>query len=131
MEYLKFKAVAKRNPRAPEEAAKFYASAIHTRKVGVKELAFEISERCTLRESDVQGVLIALMQILPKEICKGNIVSLGELGSFYVNISSEGAVTSEELTVTNVKGYKVIHFPTKELKSRIRTINVSKVEEPN
>lgn len=126
---LKIKAVAKHNPREPEAAPKYYASAIHNERVGVKELANSVSQRCSLRKSDVQGVLIALMDLIPEEICKGNIVSLGELGTFYANTRSEGVDAPEDLSSAAVKGFKLVHLPTKELKKQLRLIDVSVASE--
>ena len=59
------------------------------------------------------------------EICKGNIVSLGELGTFYVNVSSSGVDTAEELSISNLKGFKLVHLPTKKFKKHLRMIDIS------
>lgn len=125
METIKLKAVTKRNPREPEMAPKYYLSAIHGSQVGVEYLSDQVSKRCTLRKSDVQGVLIALMEVVPEEICKGNIVSLGELGTFYVNVSSYGAENAEDLSVANLRAFKLIHLPTKKFKKHLKMISVS------
>ena len=79
---LKIKLINKRNPRLPEDPPKFYASARHERRIELDELATSVSDRCSLRRSDVHGVLIALMDIIPDELGKGSIVNLGKLGSF-------------------------------------------------
>lgn len=125
MNKISLKSVTKRNPREPEAAPKFYLSAIHGQQVGVEQLATEVSNRCSLRKSDVQGVLIALMDLIPDEICKGNIVSLGELGTFYVNASSIGAESADDVSVSNLKGFKLIHQPTKKFKKHLLMIDVS------
>lgn len=90
---LVLKTVLKKNPKTPEEAPKLYASAVHGVKVDIQELALAVSERCSLRRSDLHGALIALMEIIPNDLLKGNIVSLGELESFYTNVKSEGALS--------------------------------------
>lgn len=122
---IKLKTVSKRNPRDPEASPKVYLSAVHGRQIGVDELSEEVAERCSLRRSDVQGVLVALMDIVPKEICRGNIVSFGDLGTFYVNVSSNGAETTEEVSVANVKSFKLVHKPTKKFKKHLRMIDPS------
>jgi hypothetical protein len=65
------------------------------------------------------------MEIIPEQICEGKIVSLGTLGSFYVNVSSTASDTPEEVSPANVRGFKVIHQPTKEFKKHLRMIDVS------
>lgn len=125
MEHMKCKMITRRNPQEPEEAPKYYLSAVRTGNVDIERLSREVSNRCTLRESDVRGALIALMEIIPEQICEGKIVSLGTLGSFYVNVSSTASDTPEEVSPANVRGFKVIHQPTKEFKKHLRMIDVS------
>jgi predicted histone-like DNA-binding protein len=119
------KSIFKKNPQAPEDAPKLYASAVHSDKVDIEKLALAVSERCSLRRSDVQGALVALMDIIPSELLKGNIVSLGELGSFYANVKSEGVATEEEISVSMVKGTRIKYRPTKELTKKLRMIDFS------
>lgn len=119
------KSIFKKNPQAPENAPKLYASAVHSVKIDIEELALGVSERCSLRRSDVQGALLALMEIIPNELLKGNIVSLGELGSFYANVKSAGVETEGELSISMVKGTRIKYRPTKELTKKLRMIDYS------
>lgn len=122
---LKVKVVNKRNPRLPEDPPKFYASAKHERKIELDELATSVSDRCSLRRSDVHGVLIALMDIIPDELSKGSILNLGKLGSFCVNVKSDGADTAEDHTSSMITGMKIQYRPTKELRKQLRMIDIS------
>lgn len=118
------KKVVRHNPKNPEGDRKYYLSAMHGGQIGIEQLSADISDRCSLRKSDVQGVLIALMEIMPKELCKGNMVSLGELGTFFVNVKSEGAETPEDLSAASVRGFRLVHLPTKKFKKHLRQIDV-------
>lgn len=119
------KGVLKRNPLEQEAAPKYYASAMHDEKLDLDSLATSVAERCSLRRADVHGVLVALMDIIPAELVNGKIISLGQLGSFYVTIKSEGVATEEELSPALVSGTKIQYRPTKELKKKLRMIDVS------
>lgn len=109
----------------PEEPKKFYASALHENAISIDELATAVSERCSLRRADVHGVLVALMDIIPNLLMEGNVISLGSLGSFYVNVKSEGSETRKDYNPGLVKGTKVVYRPTKELRKKLRMIDVS------
>lgn len=122
---IKVNVVAKSNPMKKDEAPKYYANAVHQDTMAVEELAKEIAKRCTLRESDVRGALVALMEVLPEEICNGRIVSFGDIGTFYVNVSSDGAATATELTQNCIRGSKVVFQPTKKLKKQLLMIDYS------
>jgi predicted histone-like DNA-binding protein len=120
---INLKAIPKRNPQVPEEVPKLYASAIHESKIELDGLAIAVAQRCSLRRADVHGVLVALMDLIPDELLQGNIISLGELGSFYATISSEGVDTEEELSVSMVKGSKIQYRPTKVLRNKLKMLD--------
>ncbi len=122
---IKIKKVLKKNPREPEAAPRYYASAVHDVKVDLNSLATSVADRCSLRRADVHGVLIALMDIIPAELASGKIISLGDLGSFYINVQSEGTETEAELIPRMVKGTNIRYRPTKELRKKMRMIDVS------
>jgi hypothetical protein len=58
-------------------------------------------------------------------LTNGKIVALGDLGTFCVNVKSDGVVTPEEFTASVVKGTKILYRPTKELKKKLRMIDVT------
>lgn len=122
---LYLKSVERINPQAPEEAAKFYASAIHDVRVELDSLATMVAQRCSMQRADVHGVLVALMDIIPDQLLDGNIVALGDLGSFYASVSSDGVASEEELSTTMIRGIKIQYRPTNELKKKLRMLDFS------
>lgn len=122
---IKLKTISRVNPLKKEEAPKFYVTAKHDTRVSEEELAQKISKRCTLRESDVRGALIALLDIMQEELILGNIVSLGNIGSFYVNVSSNGTDNSTDLSLKDVRGTKIVYAPSKKLKKQLLLIDYS------
>lgn len=122
---IKLNRITKRNPQDLTADPKHYAVAIHDSKLELDDLATAVSDRCSLRRADVHGVLVALMDIIPDELLKGNIVSLGSLGSFCVSVKSEGESCADDLSNSSVKGYRLIYRPTKELKKQLRMADVT------
>ena len=122
---IKVNVVAKSNPLDKEAPSKFYANAVHGKRVNLEEMSKKIAKRCSLREGDVYGVLIQMMVIFTEEVSEGNIVSLGELGSFWVNLISHGADTPNNHTQSMIKGCRLIYKPTKELRKQLRLVDVS------
>ena len=125
---IRLKRIPKRNPLEPETAPKYYASALHGAHVDLDDLATNVAERCSLKRADVYGVLVGLMDIIPNELLEGKIVALGQLGSFYVNVKSEGAEIKEDLSTGMVKGTKIQYKPTKELKNKMKVAAVSFID---
>ncbi len=122
---IHLKAITKQNPFDAEGTPKYYASAIHNGKSDVDSLATEIAERCSLRRSDVYGTLIALMDIIPQELLNGKVVSLGELGTFFLSVKSDGVQTEDELTPRIVKGVKIQYRPTKRFRNKVQNVDVN------
>ncbi len=122
---IKTKIIGRKNPLLPEAATKYYAAALHDDVVELNALAVSISNRCTLRRSDVHGVLLALMDIIPEELSAGKMISLGELGTFCVNVKSEGAETAEGFVPSMVTGKKIVYRPTKGLRDKLHLMKVS------
>jgi len=121
---IQLKRITKQNPFEPEKPPKYYASAKHSGKSDIDSLATEVAARCSIRRADVYGVLVALMDIIPEDLLNGKVVSLGELGSFYLTVKSEGTKTADELTTGMVKGVKIQYRPTKTLKTKLKIIDV-------
>ena len=122
---MRAKVVKKTNPKEPQAAPRFYASAVHDVSINLDGLANTVASRCSLRRADVHGVLGALMDIIRDELAAGKVVTMGDLGSFCVNLKSEGAETQKEVTPGLVKGMKIVYRPAKELRKKLRMIDIS------
>jgi predicted histone-like DNA-binding protein len=122
---IKVKVISKKNPKEPEAPPRFYASAVHDVQMDLDMLATEVAERCSLRRADVHGVLIALMDLIPKELSNGKSIALGQLGTFAVNVMSAPAETAEEVSPGLVKGFKILYRSTKKFKKQMSQADVS------
>jgi len=122
---IKTKMIGRKNPMLREAPPKYYATALHEATTDLNTLAVDIASRCTVRRSDVHGVLLALMDSIPAQLAEGKIVSLGELGTFCVNLKSEGADTIDEFLPSMITGKKIVFRPTKELRDKAQLMKVS------
>ena len=122
---VKLKLIQRRNPKLPEDPKKFYASVVHDNVTDLERLSVAVSNRCTVRRADMYAALVALTEILSEDLSDGKVVSMGELGSFYINVKSEGADTAEDYTLSNVKGMRLVYRPGKGLKKKLRMVDFS------
>jgi len=90
---------------------KFYASAKSTGETNINQLIKRIEKISTVSGADIRGVLYALLDVVPEEMADGNIVRMGDLGSFRVSISSEGHATEDEVTSNSITEGRVIFSP--------------------
>lgn len=117
------KRIPRANPRDREEPAKFYAQAVSSGEVSMERLAYLISNQCTVRESDCQAVLYALMHNVLDELSQGRVVELGVLGRLQVGVRSHGHDTAEEVSAASVRKAHLNFRPGKRLRNMLATLD--------
>jgi len=98
----KYNVVERRNPSNPDAPAKYYPSVVSTGRVNLRHLSKQIAEISTVSPADTMAVLEALLTTIPHELSNGNIVDLGDFGSFRLRIKTKGADTPEAVTSRNI-----------------------------
>ena len=117
MSQLKYHLVQKVQPGVTGGGdRKFYATITQRNHITLKELSEEIADGRTLTPTDVMAVLISLSRKIPNHLLNGDIIDLGDLGKFSVNISSEGSATAEEFKSANIKKAKILYRPSADIK---------------
>lgn len=123
---VQFVVIAKANPRDTKAAKKFYAIAKSAGEISLRDLSNQISKRSTLSNADVMAVLESLLEVIPERIAQGDIVRLGDFGSFSLSISSEGSEKAEEVTANNIRGNSLNFRPGKEIQKVLDTLTYAK-----
>ena len=116
------------NPRDKEAAPKFYARAQASGDVSVREMAERIQASCTVTKADVQAVLVALEDVIIDALKGGEIVRLGDLGTFQIGLSGKGAETEEDFSVSLIKKARINFRPGVALAGILTSLTYSKVE---
>lgn len=120
---VQLKKVTRRNPQDAEAPNKFYLQAVKTGLTDLERLAYLISNQSTVRRPDCLAVLDALVHNMTDELAQGRVVQLGHLGNFQVGVRSEGAVTEDELNVSNLRSAHLNYRPGKELKNALKVMD--------
>lgn len=123
---VKYNIVARGNPSKPEEPKKFYPSIKASGRVTTRELVETASEMCSLTASDLMGAIEIILSIIPKEIMKGNIVELGDFGSFWLRINAEGAETEEDVHPDQINNVLPRFIPGTQFKWLLDRIRFSR-----
>ena len=122
-----YSVVPRINPRDKEAAPKFYAQAQARGDVNIREMATRIQGTCTVTKADVYAVLVALEDVIVEALQNGEIVRLGELGTFQVGLSSKGAVTSEDYDTSLIRKARINFRPGLTLAGMLSSLSFSKV----
>jgi len=123
---VKFNVVERGNPANAAAPKKFYPSIQSSGRMTLRELAKEIGAISTVSSTDTLAVLEALLTIIPKELSKGNIVELGDFGSFWLKTNAEGADTAEAVRASQINTLLPRFNPGKEFKKVLEVIEFEK-----
>jgi len=123
-----YRTIPRINPREPQLAARHYASAVPQSKTDIKKISKAISERTSLDHVDTQAVILATVDMIIAELQEGRAVQLGNLGSFSISLSSEGAVSGEKFNSASIKKARIIYRPGPEIKDMLKTLKYDKEE---
>jgi len=75
---------------------------------------------------DMMAAIESFMAIIPEQLTKGNIVELGEFGSFWLRTTADGAETVEEVRANQVTSILPRFIPGKQFKRTLDGIEFSK-----
>ncbi|MEJ2750851.1 MAG: DNA-binding protein, partial [Anaerolineae bacterium] len=75
------------------------------------------------------AVLEGFLTVLPRTIAAGKIVQLGNFGSFWLRVKSEGSDTPEEVSSQNIINVLPLFMPGKEFKKILKNTEFVKQSE--
>ena len=97
---------------------KAYGSAQVHEVFDLEKFAKHITDHgCAYDEGDVTAILKKTTACIREQMLAGNKVVLGDLGSFHVELACEGARTTDEFGVDNIKAVNVRWTPGKRFEN--------------
>ena len=124
---VKFKPVAKKNPRNPEDV-KYYIQQVRNETIGRKGFEEALVDKTALSKAEARGVLVTIADIIKAELLRGNAIKFDDLGVFSLRIKGEGALTPEDVSASHLKSVSVGYRPAKELIESVEKIKLDKIE---
>ena len=93
-------------------SGQYFARAIHTDTIGLKEMAMEIEENVSVKYSDVSAVLIELINVMNRHLNASERVVLDGFGSFKIGLKTKGALRKEDFSASkNIVGSRLNFCP--------------------
>ena len=124
-EVIKLKTVQRPNPKDATAARKYYVSSQNSGDVTLEEMSEEISDRCTLTETDVLAAISALQREMIKNLLAGKIVRFGTFGSFQLSLSSSGVETADDASQSQVRSARVRFRPGARIQDNLKLLKYS------
>lgn len=116
------------NPKDKNMPPKYYGHVQANGDVSLREMSERIKQTCTVHKSDVFAVLVALEDVISEALKSGEIVRLGDLGTFQIGISSKGALTEEDYDETLIKKARINFRPGMALVGILSNLSYKKVK---
>ena len=99
-----FTSVLRKNMMEKDKPDLYYALAKSSGEIDIDEMAERIQRSSTVNWADVVCVLRALQTEMIDSFKKGEIVRLGNIGSFYVTLRSNGVLVQKDVKEGLIKG---------------------------
>ena len=101
-----------RNPLKPELPEKAYAKNQVSEIWPLEKFAKHIADHNGVySRGTVKGVISDMCECLVEQLLNGVKIQMGELGTFSISISSEGADSIEKFTSKNIKAVNILFAP--------------------
>lgn len=113
---------------AAPDAKLYHGQVRSVRVIEFDHLCDLISDNSTASSGDVQVVIAGLTRIMQRTMGFGDVVRLGELGSFRMVAGSKGSITSEEFTTSLFKKGRIVFTPGSVLKKMAQNVQFEKGE---
>ena len=106
---------------------KYYAQAQANGDVSIREMSERIQLTCTVTKADVYAVLVAMEDVIIEALKSGEIVRLGDLGTFQIGLSGKGALTEEEYEANLIQKARINFRPGVALAGMLTSLSYAKV----
>ncbi|MBN1453660.1 MAG: HU family DNA-binding protein [Anaerolineales bacterium] len=126
---IKFNIVERPNPQDREAPKKFYPSVQASGRKTLRQLSKRITQMCTVTGPDTLAVIESFLTIIPEELAEGNIVELGDFGSFWLRNSADGAEQAEDVSASQVTNLLPRFIPGKEFKKALYGVDFEKAQQ--
>ncbi len=121
---IKYRKVPRKVLNGPDrDMIKTYAVAKASYYCDLTKLSELVANRTAMSDSEVEGMIRALIWVINIEMRSGAIVELGKLGKLRYTLRSEGVEDPDDLKAHHIKGVRIIFTPgvlLKDSASRVK-----------
>ncbi|MFZ5822694.1 MAG: HU family DNA-binding protein [Chloroflexota bacterium] len=123
---VKIHPVERANPLDRQAPKKFFPNVEPSGRVTTRDLADMGAQRSTFSPIDMMAAMECLLRIIPEQLARGNVVELGEFGSFWLRNESEGVATAEEVNGSLITSLRPKFTPGKLFKKVLADVTFEK-----
>ncbi|OGS70137.1 MAG: hypothetical protein A3F91_07465 [Flavobacteria bacterium RIFCSPLOWO2_12_FULL_35_11] len=117
---LKYRITKRRNNIQNTDEPQYIMQAVSKGVIDLEKICRDISNSCTIRESDVVGVVSALGHNLRDHLGQGYTVDLGDLGRFKLGFKGHAQPDPKLLAAKSIKKFVLNYQPSKRIKNTLK-----------
>lgn len=122
-----YSVVPRINPAEKDLPPRYYAKAQSSGDVDIREMSERIQASCTVTKADVYAVLVSLEDVIIDALKSGEIVRLGDLGTFQIGLSGKGAISEEEYDTSLIQKARINFRPGIALAGCLTSLTYTRV----
>lgn len=116
----KYKLVQRKNPQAPEEPKKWYATPNSSRPLSEREMVKEATKNTTVAPGEFRTAMELLTDFIPSELRQGHTVKVPGLGTFRLMFGSQGAEKVEDFNANEmIRNLRIVFTPEAEFREKV------------
>ncbi|MDR2832167.1 MAG: HU family DNA-binding protein [Streptococcaceae bacterium] len=123
-----YNVVPKVTPNKPEVPVKYFAVAKSRKKRTLKEIAKKAAQNSSISTADIHGAIMLVTELMCEYLAEGELIQLGDFGSFSLSLSSAGTSTMEEFNPKSIRVKKVLFKPGIELVEAMRNVKFERLK---
>ncbi|MBI9040118.1 HU family DNA-binding protein [Lutibacter sp.] len=113
---LNYRITKRRNNIKDSDEPQYIMQAVSKGIIDLDKICYDISQQCTLTESDVVGVVKALGNKLQDSLEQGYIVDMGDIGRFKLGFKGTAQPDPKLLSKQSIQKFILNYQPSKRMK---------------
>lgn len=114
-------------PKEKQQKVRYHARVVVDETLTNKDIATEISKRCTINKAEAMAVMDEMQEIFRQMLAKGHAIKLEGIGTFRISAKSPSVRSKNEIRAESIKFGGVVFRPEKKLLRKLSGTKFQKV----
>ena len=114
-------------PKEKQQKVKYHARTVVDKTFSNKDIATEISKRCTINKAEAMAVMDEMADIFLQKLSEGHAIKLEGIGTFHISAKSPSVRTKKEIRAESIQCGGVVYRAEKKLLRKLSNTKFQKV----
>ena len=114
-------------PKDKQQKVRYHARTVVDRTLSNKDIAIEISKRCTINKAEAMAVMDEMADIFLQKLSEGHAIKLEGIGTFHISAKSPSVQTKKEIRAESIQCGGVVYRAEKKLLRKLSATKFQKV----